>query len=453
MKSILNRINEQRYLISSTLFGILFMFPIMRNAVQSISLMTFLGVSVLFYHKTFLVRIKDRKLWKIYGILTGFFWFSVLTFLWTTDKVFFFNELRPSIAIALVPFVILFFHPTLTQKRKQLAIILFLVSLIIYAFLWFFHHVEGISIYQEIIAKESPLRDESFIQQLIYFKDNSFKVWIGGVSERGYELLGKNSFFSHSNYISSYYLFGYILAIYTLIKSRKILYNVIAVIALLFSLLFLFYLASKLNVFLFVVFSFGIAFYLLKTTKFRLAFIALIIAIGIFNKSKIMTTYAEIKQWELIEKTDNNLDEKIFMDYKRTKIYTCALEKLRTNYWFGVGLGDIQNYLDDCLMTQNHNNPNFDVTIEYNSHSQFLHFALVGGILNFLLFLGFFIYLFYSSYLQKNKLLFIFTFLIFASCFFENYLSRIYGVLFFILFITMLPNWSLISTEESINKQ
>ena len=240
---LVSYIKANKYIISSLLFSILFLFPIMRNAVQSISLIVFLLVSVLFYYKTFLVRVKDRNIWKTYGILTGFFWFSVLTFLWTTDKVFFLNEIRPSIAIAFIPFIILFFHPPLTQKSKQLTILFFLVSLIIYAIFWFFHHIEGISMYQEIIAKESPIRDESFIDQLLYLKSKSYKVWVGGVSDRGYDLLGKNSFFSHSNYISSYYVFGFILSIYTFVKSKNIFHKIISIITIGLSIVFLFYLS------------------------------------------------------------------------------------------------------------------------------------------------------------------------------------------------------------------
>jgi len=442
---ILSSIRAHKYIISSILFSILFLFPIMRNALQSISLMVFLVISVTFYYKIFLIRIKALSIWKIYGILTGFFWFSLLTFLWTSDKIFFFNELRPSIAIAFVPFVLLFFHPPLTQKSKHLSIVLFLVSLIIYAVLWFTHHVEGVSIYQEIIAKESPIRDESVMNQIKYFLSRSYKDQIGGLSIRGYELLGKNSFFSHSNYISTYYLFGFILAIYTLLKTRKTAYKVIAVLSLGFSLGFLYYLSSKVNLFLFVIFTFGMVVYFLKSIKLRVAFLTICLIVGLLNISRLSAKYNEIRTWDMFEKQDKNLDDKIFFDYKRTKIYTCIFEELKTNYAFGIGLGDIQGHLNVCLVKYKIDDSISENPKEYNSHSQFLHFALVGGIINFVLFLGLFVYLFLRAYKEKNKLLFSFTLIIFASCFFENYLSRIYGVLFFILFITMLPNWKLIS--------
>lgn len=422
----------------------------MRNAVQSISLLVFALISVLFYHKTFIVRVQDRKVWKTYGIITGFFWFSALTILWTTDKIFYLNEIRPSIAIGFIPFIILFFHPPLTQKSKQLAIVFFLISLVIYAFLWFFHHIEGISIYQEIIAKESPIRDESFIDQLLYLKSKSYKVWVGGVADRGYELLGKNSFFSHSNYISSYYVFGFVLAVYTFIKSKKIFYKILAVITAILSIVFLGYLLSKLNILMFLISIFLLVLYFLKKRTHQLIFLGAILMVGVFNISKINTQFDKLKQWDVFEKTDNNMDGKIFLDYKRTKIYSCALQKLKDNYIFGIGLGDIQGYLDDCLVRENKNNPNFDITKEYNSHSQFIHFALVGGILNFVLFCGFFVFLFRQSYKQENRLFFFFVLLIFVSCFFENYLSRIYGVLYVVLFIMLLPNWDVL---QHINRK
>lgn len=442
-------IKTNMYTITSLLFCIMFLFPIMRNAVQSITLIAFLSISVLFYHKNFLTRIKNRNLWKNYGILTGFFWFSALTFFWTDDKFFFFNELRPSIAIAFVPFVMLFFHPKLLQKTKELAIVLFLISLIIYAFLWFFHHVEGISIYQEIISKESPLRDESIVSQIRYFLNRNYKYQIGGLSIRGYELLGKNSFFSHSNYISSYYLFGFILSVHMLFRSNTYIYRLIAITTFGISILFLYYLSSKLNILLFGVFVFGIIVYFLKTTKLRIIFFGILIITYFVNRQIIVEKFNELQNWEVFEKQDNNMDGKIVLDYKRTKIYTCTLHQIKEHYLLGIGLGDVQRSLDVCLAEFNLSNPFGNGLKEYNTHSQFLHFAIVGGIPNFVLFLGVFIYLILVAFRQKNKLLLTFTLIVLTNCFFENYISRVYGVLFFVLFSMALQNFNIIENKEA----
>lgn len=439
--NLVNYIKTNKYLISSLLFSFIFLFPIMRNAVQSISLIVFILASVAFYYKTFLKRIKNRHIWKTYIMLTGFFWFSVFSFLWTEDKVFFLNEVRPSISIALIPFIILFFHPPFTPKSKNLAILFFLVSLIIYSFLWFFHHIEGISIYQEIIAKESPVRDQSILEQLGYLKNKSYKLWVGGVSDRGYELLGKNSFFSHSNYISSYYVFGFVLGVYALVKAESRFYSIVSIITIVLSGVFLFYLQSKLNVLLFVLVALLLIFHFLRTRVRQGIFALLLVVIGLLNLTKIENKVNELRNWDIFEKNDNNMDKDILLDYKRTKIYSCALKELNKSYMFGLGLGDIQGYLNNCLISENRDNPNFDIKKEYNSHSQFFHYALVGGVINIFLFFVFFTFLFFKAYKQKNKLLFFFVLLAFVSCLFENYLSRIYGVLFVFLFIMLLPNW------------
>lgn len=433
---IINKIENYKYVVSSFLFIVLFSFPIMRNAVQSISLISFIVISIIFYYKDIRFKLKNISIWKRYLILTGFFWFSIISFFWTENKDLFINELQPTILIGVLPFVVLFIHPTIREKEKKYAYLLFIITLFVYLILWFEYHVEGISIYQEIILKESPIRDLSFTDQLKYLKNHSYQTWVGGVAERGQKLLGYNSFFKHSAYVSSYFLFGTVLSIYLFIKSNSLITRVFLAISTVTFLLFVVYLFSKINILLLSFFLFIAIFFLKK--KQIIIIIILLITLGFLGKQRIINKIENIKSWEFFEKKDNNLDRNIVIDYKRAKIYECAILEISENYILGIGLGDVQKYYNNCLLKKG-----IDRSIEYNSHSQLLHFFLVGGILNVMFFIMAFMFLLIKSIKEKHILLFLFVLLIIANSIFENYLSRVYGVLFFTLFISLLPTWNI----------
>lgn len=443
MKLLQNIIGKNKYEISCTLFALLFFFPVMRNAVQSISLILFITVSFFFYYGNFKTRVKDTHTWKTYLLLTGFFWFSLITYIWTTNTSFFLNEVRPTIALALIPFIVLFFHPPINRKYQNVACFFFLLALLIYLILWFHYHVEGISFYQEIIAKEAPIRDLPIYEQFQYLKNHSYKTWVGGVAERGHELNGGNSFFTHSNYISSYYVFGVFLAIYLLKSGDKKIAKITAAIALPCFLAFLAYTSSKMNLLLLLAGMLLSFFYFLKAIKIKWRMVTLVlIAAGIFlYKNTLITTYNSLKQWTVFEETDKNMDGKALIDYKRATIYAFVMDELRHSWTFGIGLGDVQDYINRRLEETGQYTKGFDVAKKYNTHSQFLHFALVGGIVNLLLFIALFLYLFKLALQQKNYLLGFFVLVIIANCLFENYLCRIYGVFFFVIFAVLLPTY------------
>lgn len=433
---LLNKIESYKYVISTSMFVLLFAFPIMRNALQSITVISFITISILFYYKNASIKLCKKNIWKNYLILTGFFWFSIITFIWTKNKDLFLNELQPTILIGILPFVILFIHPPIKEKQKQCAYLVFTLSLLAYLLHWFNYHIEGVSIYQEIILKEAPVRDLSIVDQLIYLKNHSYKTWVGGVAARGQDLLGYNSFFKHYTYVSSYFLFGIILSIYLLIKSKSIIIKTITIINTIFFLFLFSYLASKINILLLFLCLLSLLFFLKK--RYVVIFICFLFILSFLGKNKITESFQSISSWTFFEEKDNNLDEKIIIDYKRNLIYKCGLEEIRKNYTLGIGLGDVQNYYNNCLAEKK-----FNINDEYNSHSQLLHFILVGGILNGVLFITAFLFLFKKAKTQKLLLLFFFTLIIFFNCLFENYLSRIYGVLFFTLFISIIPKWNL----------
>lgn len=120
----------------------------------------------------------------------------------------------------------------------------------------------------------------------------------------------------------------------------------------------------------------------------------------------------------------------------RIQIYETSLGIIKQKYLFGVGVGDvkselIKNYkargLDDYYKNKN-----------YNSHNQYLHFLMEGGLPLLILFLLTLGYLFYHSIKKKDYLFFSFLLIIFLVLFTENIFNRINGIFFFSLFSSFL---------------
>jgi hypothetical protein len=107
----------------------------------------------------------------------------------------------------------------------------------------------------------------------------------------------------------------------------------------------------------------------------------------------------------------------------RMHIYNCSFQIAQNNIWLGVGLGDVQQYLDRCLEQSG----SFGSVM--SAHNFYIRVLLSCGIFGLLFFFGSIGYNFYL-YLFKRKSVHFGVFLV-AFAFimlFEDYLIRSYGV-------------------------
>ncbi|AXT18585.1 hypothetical protein D7030_06925 [Flavobacteriaceae bacterium AU392] len=423
-------------------------FPVFNTAPQSIVFIVFLISSIFFYKNTFFVRINNRNLWKTYFLITGFIWFSAITFFWSDDKVVFLKEIRPTIAIFIIPFIFLFFIPNLKQKDKLKIYLGFIICMVIYSFMWFHHHVEGVSIYQEKVLNEIPIRDFSLIDKLNYFKLKTYKGWISGIANRGNEI-GDNSFFKHYTYISAYLITSILLCIVLIKNELNKLKIVFISILISYFLIFLIYLPSAVNkAFLFFVFLFAV-FQLIKSNKWRIiVFLCFLFLGGLAYKERIIRLYKDLDKWEIVSERYRNYDGRRVIDYLRYTIMNCSFEKIKEYPLVGIGLGDYQKHLSECLVESDPKNQ-INHNQEYNTHSQYLHYLLIGGVINITLFLVCILFFVTKAIKSKNTLLFLFMLLMFLNFGFESYLNRIWGVLFFVLFSMIIPNWKEIKEYDN----
>jgi len=121
----------------------------------------------------------------------------------------------------------------------------------------------------------------------------------------------------------------------------------------------------------------------------------------------------------------------------RLELWKGALLLATEKPLFGYGIGSVQDNLNQCYKTQLRTNKDqrffYPLKESHNSHNQYINMYLSGGIIALLLFLLMLYYNFRQAYINKDDLYLIFILLIGFTLIFENFFSRINGVLFFSL--------------------
>jgi O-antigen ligase len=118
----------------------------------------------------------------------------------------------------------------------------------------------------------------------------------------------------------------------------------------------------------------------------------------------------------------------------RSGIFACDITLLKENWAWGVGTGNIQDALNDCLSRYNtHVYKEFN----FNTHNEYLNIWLTTGLFGFIIWLACLGYPFIQAILQRNWIhLYFLVFM--CICFVtENYLDRQMGVTFFALMQTL----------------
>ena len=120
----------------------------------------------------------------------------------------------------------------------------------------------------------------------------------------------------------------------------------------------------------------------------------------------------------------------------RNGIYFCDLKLIKKHPFIGVGLGDVQDELNNCY------NESIGADIyewhSYNSHNQYAFFWISSGVLGLLSILSLLVLCFYKAFNNKNYLLFFVTCIISLVFFTENLLERSDGLFFSCFFMSIL---------------
>ncbi|TXE13002.1 hypothetical protein FUA26_04190 [Seonamhaeicola algicola] len=177
--------------------------------------------------------------------------------------------------------------------------------------------------------------------------------------------------------------------------------------------------------------------FVFKKIKFKLKILLLGLSILVLISSYFTFTTFKARVDEIVNiKFDLPSETKDTYNYDsinvRHGIYVCAAHLVKDNFWFGVGVGDSQDALNSCY------NEKIGAKIytwqDYNTHNQYLYFALATGIFGLFFYL-ILLYLQHKEALKyKNELYLYFIIVVALISLTENILSRSDGVMFFAFF-------------------
>ena len=416
-------------------------FPVYRPALQSIMLIAFSVFSIMFYYPNFKERINIKQNNISFLCITGYFIWALFSAVWSTNKSNLIKEIQPSLVLLLLPLVVIYFYPRITKKLRIIVFVGFIISNIILSLYLYHFIVLGTARWMAFYKADTFLYESSsLMDNLKYLKQITYKWSLAygnfmEVSKRDY----------HKAYISSSFLISIALSLYLLFKTKsKLIIKVVLIVVILYFSIWVLYIKSIVNMlaygsfFIFIILE-------LKSKKNKLIVLTCIAISTISASVQFKETFINLVDDKTFfqEEYTAMSDEGYIIDYERTKIYNSAFKLLSNPKTILVGVG-----YPNCEIELNKQLKKYPAmsNASWNTHSEFLHFWISGGIINLLLLILLFVFIASKALKEKNTLLLYIMTIIFFNVIFENYMSRVMGAYMVAFFLCILPN-NLIKSE------
>jgi hypothetical protein len=406
----------------ATIFYLLFV--ILEPAFQTISLIVLLFLLTLVNFEDLQFRLKISRLRFIFLGFTAFYFFSLFSFFWSSEKSSFLKEIQPNLSYPIIVFIAVFLTK-FKQNVNIFFILLFSITVLVYNLNWINYFRPTIEAY----FNESNLNFE-LLELYRRIKNIYWNI--------------NNSYFNHYTYASYLANVSSVLLIHAVQKMKSRLLILICCILVLMNSTFVLLLKSKINIVIIVLLLAYCCYLILRKyclKKYFLNLFLLIFSGIIFFKVSNSHYLSKIKLFQ----AENTLDDSTaIIDHMRYEQYKLAYKIFNTNKIIGVGLGDIQPILSDSF-SKREDLMYWHGLQRLNTHSQFIHFMAATGILGLFFFLFFLFYGLYFSVSTRNNELFIILLIFALNCLFENILARSWGT--FILCVGLL-----LTLPRSINQ-
>lgn len=336
-----------------------------------------------------------------------FYLYEILTLLYTENLDRGFKVLLRNITFLIMPIAFILVKDILTRKTIHCFFISYMLSLFVLGISLIFFLISFFEIYS-LNLLSLGIKNWKFKHALLY---NFYK-----------EL--------HPTYLSVSFLLGVIISSHGILKNNWRWIN--------FFLVFFFTLIILLLNSRIVIISYIVVvptFFLLSTKVlnfkklFYLFFFCAIVSCISIN----LVEERKVDALKAYAKNSLNINED---NVSRIEIYKTSFSIIKENIFFGVGVGDVENELK--ISYKEKGLREYYQNKVFNSHNQYLHYLIEGGLPLFILFLLTLTYLFYYTIKNKDYLFFCFLLIIFLVLFTENLFNRINGVFFFSLFSSIL---------------
>ena len=242
--------------------------------------------------------------------------------------------------------------------------------------------------------------------------------------------------FIHPSYFSMYILFSIIILVYLLRTNffNKPMYKYISIIVIFYFIGFIYLLQSRAVFFaLALTIFFVFLFEILRKKQKRYFFTGIVIlSIGIIIILSSTRMQKVIKQTSSLLKNPEKIELRK-MDARFQTNYA-AIQIIKENFWFGVGLPNIYDELE-----KQYEKSDFKTVAKerLNTHNQYLETFAGMGVFGFLALMYILIGGFIHAYKHKHYLLFFLLLILSINFLFESMLVRANGIVFMMFFYSM----------------
>lgn len=410
-------------------FCLLFAFPALPNALQSIVFGNFLALCLV----SFFLE-KQPKHYRFSNclslfLLTAYYIFFLGTYLYPSNYSFSSEYIQPSFLLILCPVVLFLSSREANDKIYRFAIILLTISSLWSAHLLYSYWKEGLALSYQYYKNDISFSDYGSIPDWLYILKNSTE-FLNSLADWGFNKAGiKVELNTHHTFLSAVYNLNIILILYTLDRRTNYIEKLFFILGLVVLIFFIYFLESKINIVSLIVIIFSsIIFYTYRRLKNIQRYIFVTILFTGFLGGFYYLTYNQ-NQYSAIIRT------KSFIEPQRKNLYGNLLREANLKPIFGYGANNVK-FLVDSIAKKDSSNYfySFNVlTYVKSPHSQFLFSLLSGGVVQLILFITMFGFLGYVFVSRGNIMGLNLVFLVALNCVFDDFLNRAWGVYLFAL--------------------
>ncbi len=404
---------------------VLSFYPLMKEALASITAILFLVTTLFFYWDNF------GKRYKKYGIKPilincGFYFFLLFSILYSDHIFIGIKKVQSSLLLLFFPIVIFYFFPKVKKQTIKIFSYGFILSNFV-LFLYFFDILaQGLA-----IDRFAGLMDKNILEQALAINTYPYE-FVLSKAEKHLDVL----FEPHKVYLSLHFLTALLLSInlianFKIAILKKILLGILS---------FLFVLAIVYSQAITTVLSLVLILVLAPFFYFRRHLEKIIFGVVVLSFLTIGWLVGLLDTY----KNKNTDSIAMLLDYvissvpmeegvdKRIYIYDCSINLIKKEILFGYGVGNVQQKLNDCYQEKNYVVAEFrSLGSEINTHNYYFHMWLSAGLFALLFLLYMFGHNFYIALKLKNFTFLFFLLMFSLSLLTENVLVRMYGVFLF----------------------
>lgn len=378
--------------------------PINVDSIQFCSIATALLLANWLFEGDFKVKFQTLFAQKSSLLLFAFYGLHLLGMAYTSNTASGLFDLEKKISLLIIPLVLL--SRPLSVRQTECVLALFVstcVLLGIIGSIWGFSHMH------QILQSKENAGPEHVVTYFIQFPRVYFSLYLmfclGCV------------FYFYNKYKQN------------LTQSQKVglLVMVLLIVA------FLFQMASRMNLLLLVVFSFSLGFYelVVKRKKIQLAFTIGFIGFVFFLLAFTQIPHLKRFMSDFTKKTELEKGDAYNSVNLRVEKMKSAKEVLAQNWLWGVGIGDVQDALNEEYRKRGFE---LGYTVNLDTHNQYLQTWIGLGIFGLLLLVSFYAFTLWEAFQVRNFLLFFLILHFGIASLSEALLITQKGIVFFSLF-------------------